>query len=36
VKPRGLDQLKALRDRLQRERDEQAARAAELVMKAAR
>jgi DNA-nicking Smr family endonuclease len=33
---RGLDQLKALRERLQRERDEQAARAAELVAKTAR
>jgi DNA-nicking Smr family endonuclease len=33
---RGLDQLKALRERLQRERDEQAARAGELVAKTAR
>jgi DNA-nicking Smr family endonuclease len=36
MKPSGLDQLEALRDRLQRERDEQAARAAALVEKAAR
>ncbi len=36
AKATGLDQLKALRDLLQRERDEQAARAAELVEKAAR
>ena len=36
MKASGFDQLKALRDRLQRERDEQAARAAELVEKAAR
>ena len=36
MKAHGLDELRALRDRLQRERDEQAARAAELVEKAAR
>jgi DNA-nicking Smr family endonuclease len=36
VKARGLDQLEALRERLQRERDEQAARAAKLVERAAR
>jgi DNA-nicking Smr family endonuclease len=36
MKAKGLDQLEALRDRLQRERDEQATRAAALVEKAAR
>ena len=36
MKARGLDQLEALRERLQRERDEQATRAAELVERTAR